>query len=57
MIELTESLKQFMWKFHREELPLLMFGHFEIMEKYNEEYINWLKTDEGKAYLKGDKNN
>lgn len=54
MIKLTESLKVWMVKNYPEKLPLLMFGHIEIItEEMEQEYIKWCKTEEGKSYLKG----
>ena len=56
MIRMTESLKQFMWKFYREEFPLVLFGHQEIVWEHWDEYIEWCKTPEGASYLKGGEN-
>jgi hypothetical protein len=54
MVKLTQSLSQWLFDNHREKLPLIMFGHTELLtdEMWNE-YIAWCKTDEGRQYLKG----
>lgn len=54
MVKLTQSLSQWLFDNHREILPLIMFGHTELLtdEMWNE-YIAWCKTDEGRQYLKG----
>lgn len=54
MVKLTQSLAQWLFDNHREKLPLIMFGHTELLtdEMWNE-YIAWCKTDEGRQYLKG----
>ena len=51
-IQLTESLKQYLWKFHRTDLPLVLFGHLEVLDPYWDDYISWCKTDEGLQYMK-----
>lgn len=54
MMQLTQSLEQWLWQFHRKLLPLIMFGHTELFtEEMQEQYLAWCKTDEGKQYLKG----
>lgn len=54
MVNLTQSLQHWLFEFHKEKLPLIMFGHTELFTKeMQEEYIEWCKTDEGKQYLKG----
>lgn len=54
MVKLTQSLSQWLFDNHREILPLIMFGHTELLTcKMWTEYIEWCKTDEGKQYLKG----
>lgn len=54
MIKLTESLKQWLAINHIEILPLILFGHIELLtDDMLEEYTEWCKTDEGKQYLKG----
>ena len=46
MVKLTDSLKEFLWKSnHREIIPLLMFGHVELLtDEIWEEYIEWTKN-------------
>lgn len=52
MIKLTQSLEHWLWENHREKLPLIMFGHTELLtDEMWAEYIEWCKTDEGKSYL------
>lgn len=54
MVRLTQSLQQWLWDNHPDKLPLIMFGHVELLtEEMYEEYIAWCQTDEGKKYLKG----
>ncbi len=53
MVKLTESLRKYLWKFHREDVPLIMFGHVELLNKHWDDYIEWCGTDEGKQYLEG----
>ena len=54
MVEMTLSLRKFLWKFYRDIYTHIMFGHLELLsEEIKEEYIEWCKTDEGKQYLKG----
>lgn len=54
MVRLTESLKQFLSKFHIEILPLIVLGHTELFDdEMQEEYVKWCQTDEGRQYLKG----
>ena len=57
MIEMTLSLRKFLWKFHRDIYSNLMFGHVELFtEEIKNEYLEWCKTDEGKSYLEGGTN-
>lgn len=54
MVMLTQSLEHWLFTYHKETLPLIMFGHLELFtEEMNKEYIAWCSTDEGKQYLKG----
>lgn len=54
MIKLTCSLKQWLFTNHPNKLPLIMFGHTELLTKEMfAEYIEWCKTEEGKQYLEG----
>lgn len=56
-IKLTASMREWMWENHREELPLLYFGHLEIFtDEYKKEYLEWLQTEEGQSYLEGGAN-
>ena len=54
MVILTQSMEAFLWKFHRDKLHLIMFGHTELFtEEMGREYIAWCKTEEGSQYLAG----
>ena len=53
MVEMTQSLKRYMWEFHRKEYALVLFGHTEIVDEYWDDYISWCRTDEGRSYLEG----
>lgn len=54
MVQLTQSLEQWLWENHKDIIGLIMLGHIELFtEEMQEEYIKWCKTDEGKQYLKG----
>jgi len=54
MIILTQSLEQFFFRFHRDKLATILFGHLEdFTEEMKAEYLEWCKTDEGKQYLEG----
>lgn len=54
MVMLTQSLKIWLFENHRDDLPLIMFGHVELFtEEMQTEYLEWCKTDDGKQYLKG----
>lgn len=54
MVALTQSFAEYLWRFHRNKVPLILFGHMELVteEMYND-YLEWCLTDEGKQYLKG----
>ena len=57
MVQLTQSLRKWLWDNHRDIIGLIMFGHIELFtEEMHEEYIEWCKTDEGRSYLKGGAN-
>lgn len=54
MIELTQSFAQYLFDHHKDILPLIMFGHTELVtDGIWNSYIEWCKTDEGKKYLVG----
>ena len=54
MVKLTQSLAHWLFENHPTELPLIMFGHIELLtEEMYKQYIEWCKTDDGKQYLKG----
>lgn len=52
MVELTKSLRHFLFEKYRDIYVLLMFGHLELFtEEIEAEYLEWCATDEGKKYL------
>ena len=54
MVELTQSLRHWLWENHRDIIGLIMFGHTELLtDEMWEQYIEWCKTDDGKKYLQG----
>lgn len=54
MVILTQSLYTWLFKNHPKTLPLIMFGHTELLTpEMQAEYIEWCKTEEGRQYLKG----
>lgn len=54
MVKLTQSMYEFLKKFYKKEMALIMFGHLEIFTaEMGKEYCDWCKTDEGRQYLKG----
>ncbi len=57
MVKFTQSMSAFLVKFYPEKYFLIGFGHLEeFTEEMTREYFDWLKTDEGKSYLKGGAN-
>lgn len=51
---LTQSLEYWLFKYHREEMALILFGHLELFtEELQQEYLDWCLTNEGKRYLNG----
>jgi hypothetical protein len=57
MVELTQSLRRWLWDNHRDKIGLIMLGHTELLtnEMWNA-YIEWCKTEEGQSYLEGGAN-
>lgn len=54
MNKMTQSFSAWCLKFHPEIYSLLWFGHNELFTKeIQQEYIDWVQTDEGRQYLKG----
>ena len=52
MVHLTKSLKVWLFKNHPEILPLVMFGHVELITNdMYQEYLDWCKTPEGRGLL------
>ena len=48
-----ESLKQFLARFHPDKLETISLNHIEdLTNDMENEYINWLRTDEGMSYLR-----
>lgn len=54
MVKLTQSLREWIWRNHRDKIALIMLGHVELFtEEMQAEYLAWCQTDDGKQYLKG----
>ena len=54
MIKLVQSLEKWICDNHEELLSLIEQGNLELFTKeMQSEYFEWLKTEEGKKYLKG----
>ena len=54
MVKLTQSLQEWLWRYHRELIAPLMFGHTELFtDEMAQEYMRWCLTEEGRQYLKG----
>lgn len=54
MVKLTQSLEEWLWRYHRETLPLILLGHVELFTPgMQQEYIEWCQTEEGRQYLNG----
>lgn len=54
MVRLTQSLQQWLWENHAEKIPLILFGHIELLtEEMYKDYLEWCQTEDGKQYLKG----
>ena len=57
MTKLTASLIKFLMDRYPEEIMLIRLGHIEnFTDKMQEEYIEWVQTDEGRSYLVGGAN-
>lgn len=57
LIKLTQSLEEYLIRFHPDTPPLIMLGHIELFtDEMQAEYLGWLKTPEGRSYLKGGSN-
>ena len=54
MVELTQSFAHWLFEYDKELLPLVMFGHLEVItEEMLDQYLVWCQTDDGKQYLEG----
>lgn len=54
MVKFTKSMSVFLSTRYPEKFVTISFGHLEdFTEEMKEEYIEWLKTDDGKQYLQG----
>ena len=54
MIRLTQSFAQWLATNHKELIPLIIFGHTELVtDEMYQEYLEWCLTDEGRQYLRG----
>lgn len=53
MIKITRSLRHWLFVNHPDILPLVMFGHLELItDDMYQKYLDWCKTTEGTKYLK-----
>lgn len=53
MVRLTKSLRHWLFKNHPDILPLVMFGHLELItDDMYQKYLDWCRTVEGQKYLK-----
>ena len=51
---MTQSLEQYLARYHRDKFVLISFGHIELLtDEIVCDYLDWCKTDEGRQYLKG----
>lgn len=54
MVIMTQSMEEWLWKFHRDKIWLISFGHLELVtDEMAKEYIEWCQSDEGRQYLEG----
>ena len=54
MVLLTQSMYEWLWRYDKTLISLIMCGHVELFtEEMQQEYIAWCQTEEGKQYLKG----
>lgn len=54
MVRLTQSLQEWLWRNHKEKVPLIMLGHTELFTpQMQQDYLAWCQTEEGRKYLKG----
>ena len=54
MVTMTQSMEQFLWRFHRDKMVLILLGHTELFtEEIGKEYVAWCRSEEGHEYLAG----
>ena len=54
MAKLTQSMSEWLWRYHRDKMVLIMFGHMELFtDEMTKQYIEWCNSDDGRQYLKG----
>lgn len=54
MVKLTQSMAEWLFRYHKDKMALIMFGHLELFtDEMAKEYIEWCNTDDGRQYLKG----
>ena len=54
MVKLTQSLQEWLWRYHRELISPIMFGHVELFTpEMQREYLEWCKIEDGAQYLVG----
>lgn len=55
MLKTTKSFEIFIFRYHKDILIPLSFGHIELMtDEIWDEYVCWCETDEAKPYLTED---
>lgn len=51
---MTQSMEVWLFKYHKDKIALIMFGHLEeFTEEMAKEYTEWCFSEEGRQYLKG----
>ena len=52
MVSITRSLTHWLFKFKPENWNWIVIGHCEYLtEEMQNDYLNWLTTEEGRLYL------
>ena len=54
MVKLTQSLQEWLCRYHQDKIALIMSGHVELFTpEMRQQYLEWCQTEEGRQYLKG----